>query len=246
MAMADLDETEQTSHTDSTPHLAEQPRRHLSTDDLREATELHEITTHYSLSSASVSSGEYRVTPRRSVASASERSSVRRDKQSFQAIRRFWSRNVALTVPQKGNRDYFALERTFLAYIRTSVVFSMQGVLIAQLFRLQNSHSTRFDFYTVGIPLSVAFHGCAILISAMGAFRFWRQQHAIARGKVYAGGWEMNCIGMLAMLATLTLFSLAIAIIIEIDADPLSLPEWTYSFLPSNAAGGYGRWLARW
>jgi uncharacterized membrane protein YidH (DUF202 family) len=102
-----------------------------------------------------------------------------------------------------------ALERTFLAYIRTSVVFSIQGVLIAQLFRLQNTlPSTRFDFYTVGIPLSVAFQGCALVVAIIGAIRFWRQQHAIATGKVYAGGWEMNCIGWLAMIVSpLTLSS---------------------------------------
>lgn len=92
-----------------------------------------------------------------------------------------------------------ALERTFLAYMRTAAALSMQGVLIAQLFRLQGSHSAQFDFYTVGIPLSVVFHACAILVTAMGAFRFWRQQHAIARGKVYAGGWEINSIGLIAM-----------------------------------------------
>lgn len=75
--------------------------------------------------------------------------------------------------------------------------------MIAQLFRLQSSQSTRFDFYTVGIPLSVTFQGCAVLVAFMGAFRFWRQQNAIARGKVFAGGWELNCIGLLALAVSL-------------------------------------------
>jgi hypothetical protein len=67
----------------------------------REATELDDYMTP---STASLSSGEYRVMPRHS---NSQRSSIRREDQSFPALRRFWSRHVALTVPQKQNRDYF-------------------------------------------------------------------------------------------------------------------------------------------
>jgi uncharacterized membrane protein YidH (DUF202 family) len=91
------------------------------------------------------------------------------------------------------------LERTFLAYIRTSVVIAMQGVLIAQLFRLQRSPTSedRLRFYEVGIPLSVTCHCVAVLVALIGAYRFWRQQSAISRGKVHAGGWELNWVGIL-------------------------------------------------
>lgn len=90
-----------------------------------------------------------------------------------------------------------ALERTFLAYIRTSVMIAMQGVLIAQLFRLQQSSSAldRLQFFEVGIPLSVACHCVAVLVAAIGAYRFWRQQSAISKGKVHAGGWELVWVG---------------------------------------------------
>lgn len=119
-----------TNDTHHAPPLADnvlqpdQVRRRPSTssDYPQEVTELDEITAHYSPSSASLSSGEYRVTPHQSVASASGRSSVRRDKQSFQAIRRFWSRNVALTVPRKGNRDYFGECRHLDAQVVSCVV----------------------------------------------------------------------------------------------------------------------------
>lgn len=92
-----------------------------------------------------------------------------------------------------------ALERTFLGYIRTSTVFAMQGVLVAQLFRLQQTPG-KFDhltFYDVATPLSVACHGIAIVIALVGAIRFWRQQFAISRGKVYSGGWEVNTVAIL-------------------------------------------------
>jgi uncharacterized membrane protein YidH (DUF202 family) len=91
-----------------------------------------------------------------------------------------------------------ALERTFLAYIRTSTFIAMQGVLIAQLFRLQqpNTKVHGLSFHAVGIPLSVACHFVAVLVTLIGAFRFWRQQNAISRGKVHAGGWDMNFVGI--------------------------------------------------
>ncbi|KAL2216517.1 hypothetical protein M432DRAFT_66197 [Thermoascus aurantiacus ATCC 26904] len=192
----------------------------------REATELEELDYSHlhgdnddrrSLSSGSVSTGELHVTPRRT---RSRTSSVRQDTGPFRGIRKFWARNVALTVPQKSNRDHFALERTFLAYFRTSLAFSMQGVLIAQLFHIQRfmaNPTPRFGFYIVGVPLSVLCHCTAILVVGMGAHRFWRQQSAIALGKVHAGGWELNCIGALTAGVLMTIFALAIAIIIAID-----------------------------
>lgn len=75
----------------------------------------------------------------------------------------------------------------------------MQGVVIAQLFRLQRSptEEDRLKFYEVGIPLSVACHGVAVIVALIGAYRFWRQQSAISRAKVHAGGWELNSVGIL-------------------------------------------------
>lgn len=75
----------------------------------------------------------------------------------------------------------------------------MQGVVIAQLFRLQRapSEEDRLRFYQVGIPLSVTCHCVAVLVALIGAYRFWRQQAAISLGKVHAGGWELNSVGIL-------------------------------------------------
>ncbi|KAB8238570.1 hypothetical protein BDV23DRAFT_14652 [Aspergillus alliaceus] len=176
----------------------------------RDALELHEIETHQDIgdgtSSASISSGEYRITTRRTLSRTSqrtERSQVPR-KGLAGIIQRFWTRNVVLRVPQKSNRDHFALERTFLAYIRTSVVIAMQGVLIAQLFRLQqqNSPADKLTYYEIAIPLSVACHCTAIVVAIIGASRFWKQQNAVALGTIYAGGWELNCIGLLIALVS--------------------------------------------
>ncbi|KAB8273244.1 hypothetical protein BDV30DRAFT_211080 [Aspergillus minisclerotigenes] len=191
----------------------------------RDALELHEIETQldheFGSSTASISSGEYRITTRRTASRTSQRTEGSRAprKGLLGKVQRFWTRNVVLTVPQKSNRDHFALERTFLAYIRTSVIIAMQGVLIAQLFRLQQqpSPTDQLTYYEVAIPLSVTCHCIAVIVAMIGACRFWKQQNAVALGTVYAGGWELNCIGLLIALIILALFVLSIVIIVELE-----------------------------
>ncbi|CAG8061297.1 unnamed protein product [Penicillium salamii] len=198
-------------------------------EDPREALELQEIQTRedneLNESTASASSGdEYRVVTRRTTSRIAARAEARRQarKGAWGKLTRFWTHHVTLTVPHKSNRDYFALERTFLAYIRTSVVIAQQGVLIAQLFRLQTAEALadKLGFHQVGVPLSVTCHGVAILVALVGAFRFWRQQGAIARNKIHAGGWELNSVGILLGCIILTTLVISIAIIVEIDIDP--------------------------
>ncbi|KAJ5369286.1 uncharacterized protein N7496_009046 [Penicillium cataractarum] len=193
--------------------------------DRRESLELRELQTRedeeqLGYSSPSASSGEeYRVTTRRrsSTSTTVRRAQPpRKGKDPLSRIVRFWTQHVTLTVPQRSNRDHFALERTLLAYIRTSVVISMQGVLISQLFRLQQP-GDRLRFYVAGKPLAVTCHCVAILVALIGAFRFWRQQGAISVGKVHAGGWELNAVGFLFGAIFLVTLILSIAIIVETD-----------------------------
>jgi uncharacterized membrane protein YidH (DUF202 family) len=78
----------------------------------------------------------------------------------------------------------------------------MIGVTIAQLFRLQRSPtaSTTFGYYVSGEPLAACFIMASIVVVLLGAVRFWRQQSAMVRGKVWAGGWEVNVIMVLTIL----------------------------------------------
>ncbi|KAL4957101.1 hypothetical protein BDW69DRAFT_157167 [Aspergillus filifer] len=198
------DSQQSEAQNNSTTNTTSNPSRRTSCDRDNDTLELHEIETqHDDDSTGSISSGEYRVTTRRTLSrtSASQVQRVQTQPQQdgiFGRITRFWTRNVVLTVSQRKNRDYFALERTFLAYIRTSVILAMQGVLIAQLFRLQGAHASHgLGYHEVGVPLSVTCHCAAIVTAVLGAHRFWKQQSAIALGTIYAGGWELNVIGIL-------------------------------------------------
>lgn len=95
-----------------------------------------------------------------------------------------------------------ALERTYLGYLRTSLAFSMLSVIIAQLFRLQHTENPdkELGFFIISIPLACICIGAAITVLLLGTYRFWRQQNAILRGKVHAGGWELNTIGAIILL----------------------------------------------
>ncbi|OQD72297.1 hypothetical protein PENPOL_c001G01231 [Penicillium polonicum] len=200
-------------------------------DNDHEALELQTIQTQedndLDYSTASGSSGDERhVSTYRTTSQADSQRRREARKGLWGKICRFWTRQVIITVPQKSNRDHFALERTFLAYIRTSTVIAMQGVLVAQLFRLQRPSQTvnRLSFYEVGIPLSVACHFVAVVVALIGAFRFWRQQNAIVRGKVYAGGWELNSVGILLFMVIVATLVLIVIISIQISLNPTALP----------------------
>ena len=90
-----------------------------------------------------------------------------------------------------------ALERTYLAYLRTSLALSFLAAIIAQLFRLQRSSQPDLElgYFVLGKPLACMCVVAAIIVSILGTWRFWRQQNAMLRGKVWAGGWEMNGVG---------------------------------------------------
>lgn len=66
----------------------------------------------------------------------------------------------------------------------------MLGVVVAQLFRLTNPKPA-IRGYLIGVPLASILIAAAILVLLLGAFRSWRQQNAMLRSKVHAGGWEI-------------------------------------------------------
>ncbi|KAF2636211.1 hypothetical protein P280DRAFT_410070 [Massarina eburnea CBS 473.64] len=132
----------------------------------------------------------------------------------YDALVKFWTTQVDITIDEGAHRDHLALERTFLAYLRTSLALVVTGVITAQLFRLQHaSHpNLTIGFFVLGIPLATVFIGFGIIVLLIGAYRFWRQQNAMVRGKVYAGGWEITVIMVLSILVCTAAFALVTAI----------------------------------
>lgn len=97
-----------------------------------------------------------------------------------------------------------ALERTFLGYLRTSLALSAMGIIIAQLLRLFHAPTPNpaFGFYILAKPLSIIPQVLAIFTLLVGAFRTWRSQNAIVRGKALSGGWEIVILMLLVFLVS--------------------------------------------
>jgi len=73
----------------------------------------------------------------------------------------------------------------------------MIGVTVAQLYRLQHTEhpNSVFGYFVLSKPVASMFQCAALGTALLGAVRFFRQQSAMAIGRVHAGGWEVFTIG---------------------------------------------------
>ncbi|KAL2869312.1 uncharacterized protein BJX67DRAFT_25561 [Aspergillus lucknowensis] len=151
----------------------------------------------------------------------------------------------SLELENKGSvaRDHLALERTFLAWLRTSLAFASIGIAVTQLFRLSNTSlqnangmeippenissflssgggsgviritDTSERLRSLGKPLGTTFIGVAILILLVGFHRYFESQYWIIRGKFPA---SRGSIALIAFVAG-GLIVAALAVIIAIS-----------------------------
>lgn len=82
----------------------------------------------------------------------------------------------------------------------------MIGIVIAQLFRVIHSEdpNPRIGYFVVAVPLACLCQVVSMFLAIVGAHRYWRQQNAMARGKVRAGGWEISATGIAVLLVGLS------------------------------------------
>ncbi|KAI7124028.1 hypothetical protein KC316_g17897, partial [Hortaea werneckii] len=120
-------------------------------------------------------------------------------------------------------RDHLALERTFLAWLRTSLSFASIGIAVTQLFRLNTSLADSESTSTassslssdqlrqqaisiadqdrlrqVGKPLGATFLGISILILLLGFHRYFESQHYVIRGKFPASRGSIILVSLVA------------------------------------------------
>ncbi|KAL2821256.1 PF02656 domain protein [Aspergillus cavernicola] len=151
----------------------------------------------------------------------------------------------SLELENKGSvaRDHLALERTFLAWLRTSLAFASIGIAVTQLFRLSNTTTQNAEITpqsvssllsptydassstviritdtsqrlrSLGKPLGTTFIGVAILILIVGFHRYFESQYWIIRGKFPA---SRGSIALIAFVAGALIIA-ALAVIIAIS-----------------------------
>ncbi|KAF4988313.1 hypothetical protein FDECE_15103 [Fusarium decemcellulare] len=117
-------------------------------------------------------------------------------------LARFWASSVSCEVDFSVARDHLANERTFLGYLRTSMMMSMVGTLVAQLFTInhESSHGTGLGYFAAGKPMAITCYAFSIGTILLGAIRSWRHQHTMLSGKALAGGFEIHCLGICSVL----------------------------------------------
>jgi uncharacterized membrane protein YidH (DUF202 family) len=114
-------------------------------------------------------------------------------------------------------------ERTFLAWLRTSLAFASIGIAITQLFRLNttlsNSDSADDPYYhlrQLGKPLGATFLGISIMVLFVGFHRYFESQHWIIRGKFPASRGSVAFVAFVAFALMVT--SLIVVIVVEPSA----------------------------
>lgn len=89
-----------------------------------------------------------------------------------------WALSAYLDNTQSVARDHLANERTFLAWLRTSLTFASVGVALTQLFRLTEPSGDHFT-HRASIIMGCLFIGTGILILVIGTSRYFHVQHVL-------------------------------------------------------------------
>ncbi|OCL06782.1 hypothetical protein AOQ84DRAFT_276614, partial [Glonium stellatum] len=125
-----------------------------------------------------------------------------------------WWKNIvdkygSVELENKGSvaRDHLALERTFLAWLRTSLSFASIGIAVTQLFRLNTTiatsdpalvNSPQVRLRHVGKPLGATFIAISILVLFIGFHRYFESQHYVIRGKFPASRGSILIVAIVA------------------------------------------------
>ncbi|KAI1021778.1 hypothetical protein LB505_009086 [Fusarium chuoi] len=131
----------------------------------------------------------------------------------------------SIELENKGSvaRDHLAIERTFLAWLRTSLSFASIGIAVTQLFRLntslesQHGHNSRSNTQTLrhmGKPLGTTFLGISILILFLGYKRYFQSQHWVMQGKFPASR------GTIMIVAFVALAIMVVSLVVVIAIQP--------------------------
>lgn len=113
-----------------------------------------------------------------------------------------------------------ATERTFLAWLRTSLSFASIGIAVTQLFRLNTTlrggtapeQAAQVRLRRVGKPLGATFLAIGIVTLFLGFHRYFESQHYVIKGKFPASRGSIVLVSLIAGALIVTSFAVIISI----------------------------------
>jgi len=129
-----------------------------------------------------------------------------------------WSPSLVLENTGSVARDHLASERTWLAYIRTSLAISSAGVALVQLFTIAASRSpTTGDRLGATIqkwarPIGATSVLIGLGVCLLGFVRYFVIQHALTKGKFPTARLEVHAVSILLALMTGVIFGVLCAV----------------------------------
>ncbi|KAM9890296.1 hypothetical protein OXX69_012611 [Metschnikowia pulcherrima] len=123
----------------------------------------------------------------------------------------FFRQYASLSLENSGAvaRDHMANERTFLAWLRTSLSLVTIGIGIVQLLKLKNESE---DLSRYAKPLGASFVFIGIMTLVMGTLRYFRVQTMLLSSYYPASQFSVTfLVGTVFLLVVVTLGSLFLA-----------------------------------
>jgi len=114
---------------------------------------------------------------------------------------------VELRLENSGSvaRDHLASERTFLAYMRTSLAIASSGVALTQLFDAASSHASSHKLGVYIRPLGASTVIVGLLVLFIGITRYFTVQVALTKGVFPVARLATGFVAMMmGVLVTLT------------------------------------------
>jgi len=121
---------------------------------------------------------------------------------------------LVLLLENKGStaRDHLANERTFLAWLRTSLAFASLGIAITQLFRLSSPIVADPRIKRTAKPLGATFIVVAAIVLFLGVRRYFHSQNLLTQGKFPASKGSVAITSFLTIMLIIAFFVILVTL----------------------------------